>query len=70
MKTLNEMRKKMENLNTDFYKEDTLEEDVEEDTLDKLILNMKSKEYKPSALFTQIEDEIKMSHLRKKYRNI
>ncbi len=70
MKTLNEMRKEMENMNTDFYKEETREEDVEEDILDKLILSIKSKEYEPSALFTQIEDEIKMSHLRKKYRNL
>ena len=57
-------------MTTDFYKEETPEEEGEEGTFDKLVLNIKSKEFKPSALFTQIEDEIKMSHLRKKYRNI
>ena len=60
----------MENMTTDFYKEEKREEDVEEDTIDTLILSPKSKEFRPSALFTQIEDEIKMAHLRKKYRNI
>ena len=59
----------MENMTTDFYKEENSEEDVEEESLDKLILGVKSKEFKPGALFTQIEDEIKMAHLRKKYRN-
>jgi hypothetical protein len=60
----------MENMTTDFYKEEKEEEDVEEDNFDKLILSTTSKEFRPSALFTQIEDEIKMAHLRKKYRNI
>ena len=60
----------MENMTTDFYKEDDNEEDVEEESFDPLILSTKSKEFKPGALFTQIEDEIKMSHLRKKYRKI
>ena len=63
------MREKMENMSTDFYKEDNPEEEVEENSLNNLTLSIKSKEFKPGALFTQIEDEIKMSHLRKKYRN-
>ena len=63
------MRNKMENMSTDFYKEEKPEDDVEEETFNELILGVKSKEFKPGALFTQIEDEIKMAHLRKKYRN-
>lgn len=59
----------MENMTTDFYKEENPEEEVEEETFDKLTLGVKSKEFKPGGLFTQIEDEIKMAHLRKKYRN-
>ena len=63
------MRIKMENMTTDFYKEDNNDEENEEETSDKLVLGVKSKEFKPGGLFTQIEDEIKMAHLRKKYRN-
>ena len=62
----------MENFTTDFFKEEELEENSGSESLlelpDDLILKSSSKEFKPSGLFTQIEDEIKMSHLRKKYR--
>ena len=62
----------MENLSTDFFKKEKGDGDTEKDSPeqmnDELILESSSKEFKPSGLFTQIEDEIKMSRLRKKYR--
>ncbi|MFX1275343.1 MAG: hypothetical protein ACFFBP_00035 [Promethearchaeota archaeon] len=62
----------MENLSTDFFKKDEGDGDAEKESLeqinDELILERSSKEFKPSGLYTQIEDEIKMSRLRKKYR--
>ena len=62
----------MENMSTDFFKkeekEDIKEKESNENIPDELILKSTSKEFKPSGLYTQIEDEIKMAHLRKKYR--
>ncbi|MFX1236921.1 MAG: hypothetical protein ACFFAS_11985 [Promethearchaeota archaeon] len=65
----------MENLTTDFYqkeKKEKLSEEEEEspELQEELILKTSSKEFKPSGLITQIEDEIKMAHLRKKYRKL
>ncbi len=64
----------MEKLSTDFFKKDDDDDDgdIEKDSLEEmnneLILSISSKEFKPSGLYTQIEDEIKLSRLRKKYR--
>ena len=62
----------MEKMSTDFFKKDKDDGDAEKESPeqmnDELILETSSKEFKPSGLYTQIEDEIKMSRLRKKYR--
>ncbi len=64
----------MERMSTDFYEKEKSEQASEEDEIidgqDELVLDSTSKEFKPSGLFTQIEDEIKQSHLRKKYRKL
>jgi len=62
----------MEHMSTDFFKkgEEDGDSDMDSPELmnDDLILKSSSKEFKPSGLYTQIEDEIKMARLRKKYR--
>ncbi|MFW9876768.1 MAG: hypothetical protein ACFFG0_27045 [Candidatus Thorarchaeota archaeon] len=62
----------MEKMTTDFFKKDEDDGDSDLDSPelmnDDLILKSSSKEFKPSGLYTQIEDEIKMARLRKKYR--
>ena len=59
-------------MSTDFFKKDEDDGDSEKDSPelinDDLILKSTSKEFQPSGLYTQIEDEIKMARLRKKYR--
>ena len=62
----------MEEFTTEFFKKEETEENCEEEPKSDmpvdLILGTSSKEFKPAGLYTQIEDEIKMAHLRKKYR--
>jgi len=59
-------------MTTDFFKKDKNDGDSEIDSPepmnDELVLKRTSKEFQPSGLYTQIEDEIKMARLRKKYR--
>ncbi|MBN1802151.1 MAG: hypothetical protein JW891_11625 [Candidatus Lokiarchaeota archaeon] len=65
---------KMERMSTDFYEKEgekqLSEEERTKDNQNEMVLETTSKEFKPSGLFTQIEDEIKNAHLRKKYRKL
>ena len=62
----------LEEFRTEFFSKEETEENCEEESKSDLpvdlVLKSSSQEFKPAGLYTQIEDEIKMAHLRKKYR--